>query len=106
MDLIRHDRDGQMLLGFAVVQGFGRKPKADPLPPHQAKQPHVASECRAVSTTTGRTPPESWHTSGHRGEGATRDELSIALDLPIQSVCGPIRKLLDAATSSKQRGPD
>jgi len=94
--IIRQDGDGQLLLGFAVVKGFGRKPTAEPLPPHQAGSAtsRAAAE-RSAPRQAGRRARVLAHITGQGTHGATRDELSAALDLPVHCLTSAVRKLLE-----------
>ena len=95
--IIRQDGDGQLLLGFAVVKGFGRKPKAEPLPPHQAGSAtsRAAAE-RSAPRQAGRRARVLAFITGQGAHGSTRDELSAALDLPVHTLTSPVRALLDS----------
>lgn len=95
MDTIRQDADGQRLL--FPVQGFGARKPAEPLPPHQAGSAtsREAAE-RAAPRQPGRRARVLAHIVSQGSMGATRDELSVALDAPVQCLCSAVRQLLDS----------
>lgn len=75
-------------------------PEAPPLPvlpPHHA---HVETSRAAAEDAAPRQPGRRARMAAYVAScgpyGATRDDIAAALELPIQSVTGPVRELLDA----------
>lgn len=76
---------------------FGTGKPAEPIPPHQAgSATSREAAIRAVPRQPGRRARVMEYVAAQGSLGATRDELSVALDAPVQCLCSAVRQLLDS----------
>lgn len=97
MDVITTDSDGQHLLFPAP--GFGRRkepPASPPAPSHSDADAGQQGTKKPVSKLTGRRAKIVAFLREQGHHGATRDEISVAFDLPVHCLTAAVKQLLDS----------